>query len=99
MGSGNEWLNQGQLTDFVERYGGRVQTANKLWQLITTKFPDEVREVYGRDVFQFRQTEGGEVEVTLASMRAAMQYIDPCWIRGYGQAQHRWLQDWLAIFD
>jgi hypothetical protein len=99
MGSGSVWLGKDQLTAFIESRGGRMQTATALWQLITTRFPDEIREVYGRDVFEFRPTDGeGDVEVSLASLREAMNLIDPCWIFGYGQPQHRWLKEWLASF-
>lgn len=99
MGSGSEWLNLEQLAAFIQSRGGRLQMAYSLWGLITTQFPYEVRDVYGRDVFEFRRSSEGEDEVSLASLRAAMEFIDPCWIYGYGRSQHRWLQEWLATFD
>ena len=99
MNSGNEWLKREQLETFVLRQNGRIQTANDLWRLITTRFADEIREVYQREILSFRQGADGETEVSLRSMRLAMEVLDPCWIRGYGQRQHRWLNEWLATFN
>jgi len=99
MSSRSVWLNQGQLEAFVLSRQGRTQTATELWRLITTRFSNEIREVYQQDILTFRQGANGEIEVSLDSMRLAMEFLDPCWIRDYGQRQHRWLNDWLATFD
>lgn len=99
MISGNVWLNREQLETFVLSRNGRTQTATELWRQITTRFANEIREVYRRDILTFRQDAHGEIEVSLDSMRLAMEFLDPCWIRDYGQRQHRWLTDWLATFD
>ena len=97
MSARSEWLYRDQLEIFIIRRGGRAQSATELWQLITTRFPGEIQEVYQRDILRLRQTESGEVEVSLRSVRAAMEVLDPCWIRGYGARQHRWLKEWLSV--